>query len=45
MTPRNDTDAKAQNEVDAVRWLIHAHAIETLTYPRDQELVRSLSSP
>lgn len=38
MTPRESTEATADNEVDAVRWLTPQEALETLTYRRDVEI-------
>ena len=38
MTPREGTEATADNEVDAVRWLTPQEALGTLTYRRDVEI-------
>ena len=38
MTPREDTEAAADNEVDAVRWLTPQEALRTLTNSRDAEI-------
>jgi len=43
-----EAEARAQNEVDEVRWVLLDEARELLTYDRDRELldaVRSLESP
>lgn len=37
-------EAKAQNEVDAVRWLTISDAMEKLTYPRDRELIAAFAA-
>jgi len=44
MTPEDGSEASAQNEVDAVRWLTHDDALEELSYARDREVVRRLNS-
>jgi 8-oxo-dGTP diphosphatase len=44
MTARNESDARAQNEIDALEWLSYNRAIEKLSYGRDKELVSSLLS-
>jgi 8-oxo-dGTP diphosphatase len=36
-------EARAQNEIDAVRWLTIADALEKLTYPRDRELIAAFT--
>jgi 8-oxo-dGTP pyrophosphatase MutT (NUDIX family) len=44
MTPRAGSTARAQNEVDEIRWLTRARALETLTYPRDFAVVEAASA-
>jgi 8-oxo-dGTP pyrophosphatase MutT (NUDIX family) len=44
MTPHDESNARAQNEVDAFAWLSYTRAIEQLSYGRDKELVSSLPS-
>ena len=41
MEPRNDTDFVSNEEVDQLRWLAPAEALELLSYPHDRELVQS----
>ena len=41
---RSDGEARAQNEVDEVRWVTLAEARELLTHPRDRALLDSLVS-
>jgi 8-oxo-dGTP diphosphatase len=43
MTPRAGSDASPRNEVDAVRWVSAARAIEMLSYGRDRDLVARLA--
>ena len=43
MTPREGSEAAPRNEVDVVRWLPHARAIETLSYGRDRDVVARLA--
>jgi 8-oxo-dGTP pyrophosphatase MutT (NUDIX family) len=43
MTPRDDAQAAPANEVDAVRWLPFARAVEALTYGRDKVIVARLA--
>jgi len=38
MTPREGSEATADNEVDAIRWLTPEEALGTLTYRRDAEI-------
>jgi len=38
----NVLEARPQNEIDAVEWLLLADAIERLTYPRDVEVLRAV---
>jgi 8-oxo-dGTP diphosphatase len=44
MTPLNESEARAQNEVDALEWLSYDGAVAKLSYGRDKELVSSLLS-
>ena len=44
MTPRDESHARARNEVDALAWLSYNRAIEKLSCGRDKELVSSLLS-
>jgi 8-oxo-dGTP diphosphatase len=44
MTPRPGSEAAPRNEVDAVRWLSHVQAIDTLTYERDRLLVARVAA-
>ena len=44
MKPRDESHARAQNEVDALAWLSYERAVEKLSYGRDKELVSSLLS-
>jgi len=39
MTPRAGSVARAQNEVDAVRWVTPKQAVEKLSYARDARVV------
>ena len=41
MEPENDTDFVPNDEVDQLRWLAPAEALELLSYPHDRELVQS----
>ena len=41
MEPENDTDFVPNDEVDQLRWLAPAEALELLSYPHDRELVES----
>ena len=41
MEPENDTDFVPNDEVDQLRWLAPAEALELLSYPRDRELVQA----
>ena len=41
MRPREGSEAAAQNEVDAVRWLTPERAVEALSYPRDVAVVEA----
>jgi 8-oxo-dGTP diphosphatase len=43
MTPRAGSEASPRNEVDAVRWVRPALAIEMLSYDRDREIVARLA--
>jgi 8-oxo-dGTP diphosphatase len=43
MTPRAGSEASPRNEVDAVRWVRPARAIEMLSYDRDREIVARLA--
>jgi 8-oxo-dGTP diphosphatase len=44
MTPRDGAEAAPRNEIDAVRWLQYARAIERLSYERDRDLVARLAA-
>jgi 8-oxo-dGTP pyrophosphatase MutT (NUDIX family) len=44
MTPRAGSEAVAQNEVDAVRWLTRRSALETLSYARDRQILEGLET-
>lgn len=37
-------EPKAQNEIDAVRWLTIPEALAKLTYPRDRELIAAFAA-
>jgi len=41
MEPEDDTDFVPNDEVDQLRWMAPAEAIEILSYPRDRELVQA----
>ena len=41
MEPENDTDFVPNDEVDQLRWLAPAEALELLSYPHDRKLVQS----
>ena len=41
MTPRNGSVAFAQNEIDEIRWITRAAALETLSYSRDAAVVEA----
>jgi len=41
MEPADDTDFVPNDEVDQLRWLAPAEALELLSYPHDRELVQS----
>ena len=41
MEPADDTDFVPNDEVDQLRWMATAEAIEILSYPRDRELVQA----
>jgi 8-oxo-dGTP diphosphatase len=42
MTPRLGSQPRAQNEVDAVRWLPRGAALELLSYERDAAVVEAV---
>jgi 8-oxo-dGTP diphosphatase len=42
MTPRPGSQPRAQNEVDAVRWLSRGAALELLSYARDAAVVEAV---
>jgi 8-oxo-dGTP pyrophosphatase MutT (NUDIX family) len=44
MTPRLGSEAAPRNEVDVVRWLSHARAIDVLTYERDRDVLATLEA-
>lgn len=44
MVPRDGSEAVAQNEVDAVRWVSYARANEMLTYARDREVLARVAA-
>jgi predicted NUDIX family NTP pyrophosphohydrolase len=39
---RSSGEARAQNEIDAVRWVPIEEALTLLSYPRDRELLSRL---
>jgi len=42
MTPREDSEASPQNEIDGVRWVTQQVALSALSYERDREVVGRL---
>jgi hypothetical protein len=40
MSPPQGVEPRAQNEVDAIRWVTPRRAIDDLTYARDAEVVK-----
>lgn len=44
LTSASGSEARPQNEVDAVEWLPLAAAIERLSYPRDAEVLRAVDA-
>ena len=44
MTPRGGSEAAPRNEIDVVRWLPLAEAVEMLSYERDRRLVAGLAA-
>jgi 8-oxo-dGTP diphosphatase len=45
MTPPKGVEPRAQNEVDAVRWVTPRAGIDELTHRRDAEVVEQVSVP
>jgi 8-oxo-dGTP diphosphatase len=45
MTPPEGVEPRAQNEVDAVRWVTPRTAVDELTYARDAEVVKRAVAP